>query len=295
MMLTSAMLFLSSLLLLLPCINGFFISRQQPYRAGSVSLSAKRDRVRIDDLLVEEGLAESRDQAQRLVLARSVLIREGEVVQSPALLVDRTDSVRVRGRGDSHGFVARSALKLVRAVEAFGLQPRISNALCIDIGSSTGGFTEVLLRNHARAVYAVDVGVSILAYKLRVDPRVRVLERVNARLLSQEHVPEAGAVEVVVCDVSFISLRLVLPPAMEMCAVGAVVCALIKPQFECERSQLEEGGIVRDEATRRSVVDSIQLWFQQSFPTWAVNGTIESPITGTHGNQEYLLVATKLS
>ena len=288
------MLSLNTLLLQLIRIQGFYTRSPRLVSSPSLLL-AKKDRVRVDDLLVEEGLADSRDQAQRLILARSVLIREGEVVQSPALLVDRADSLRVRGRGESHGYVSRSALKLVKAVETFGLQTRISDALCIDIGSSTGGFTEVLLRNNARVVYAVDVGVSILAYKLRVDPRVRVLEKVNARLLSQEHVPEAGAFEVVVCDVSFISLRLVLPPALGMCKVGAVLCALIKPQFECERSQLEEGGIVRDEGTRKTVVDSMQVWFRQSFPTWAVNGTIESPITGTHGNQEYLLVATKLS
>ena len=289
------MLTRSSLLLLfiLRCTQSFYSAQPLP---PSSWLLAKRSKVRVDDLLVEEGLADSRDQAARLILARSVLIREGEVVKSPALLVDRAESnLRVRGRGESHGYVSRSAQKLVKAVETFGLQTRISDALCIDIGSSTGGFTEVLLRNNARVVYAVDVGVSILAYKLRIDPRVRVLERVNARQLSQEHVPEAGMVEVVVCDVSFNSLKMVLPPALDMCMGGAMVCALIKPQFECERFQLGEGGIVRDEATRQSVVNSILLWFQQTFPNWVVNGTIESPITGTHGNQEYLLVATKIS
>ena len=281
-------------LLLLVSAHSFSFYSTPPVRVRP-SLRARRDRVRVDDLLVEGGLAESRDQAARLILARSVLLREGEVVLSPALLVDRKDSLRVRGKSrDSHDFVSRSALKLVKAVETFGLQTRILNATCIDVGSSTGGFTEVLLRNDARRVYAVDVGVSILAYRLRVDPRVRVLERVNARHLGPEHVPEAGEVHVVVCDVSFISLRLVLPPALTMCARGAVLCALIKPQFECERDQIGPGGVVRDETTRRSVVRSIESWFQESFPSWAINGTVESPITGTHGNQEYLLVATKL-
>ena len=257
-----------------------------------ISLYAKKGtKVRVDDLLVSQGLVESKDQALRLILARNVLIREGEIVQSPADLALSTDKLRLKGV--SREYVSRSALKLEHAVKTYNLQEVIQNATCIDIGSSTGGFTQILLQHDARKVYAVDVGVSLLDYKIRSHPNVVVLEKVNARYLSQEEIPDAGKIGIIVCDVSFISLRLVLPPAMAMAQVGAVLVALIKPQFECARDALGEGGILRDESVRQQVVDDILDWFESAHVGWSVKGTCASPITGTHGNQEYLLVATR--
>ena len=257
-----------------------------------ISLYAKKGtKVRVDDLLVSQGLVESKDQALRLILARNVLIREGEIVQSPADLALSTDKLRLKGV--SKEYVSRSALKLEHAVKTYNLQEVIQNATCIDIGSSTGGFTQILLQHDARKVYAVDVGVSLLDYKIRSHPNVVVLEKVNARYLSQEEIPDAGKIGIIVCDVSFISLRLVLPPAMAMAQVGAVLVALIKPQFECARDSLGEGGILRDESVRQQVVDDILDWFETAHVGWSVKGTCASPITGTHGNQEYLLVATR--
>ena len=253
----------------------------------------KRTKFRVDDLLVSQGLVDSKDQALRLILARNVLIREGEIVQSPADLALASDKLRLKGV--SKEYVSRSALKLEHAVKTYNLQGYIHNATCIDIGSSTGGFTQVLLQHGASKVYAVDVGVSILDYKIRTHPNVVVLEKVNARYLSQKEVPDIGEIGIIVCDVSFISLRLVLPPALAMAQIGAVLVALIKPQFECARDSLGEGGILRDENVRQQVVDDILLWFQSSHSGWSINGTCASPITGTHGNQEHLLVATRVA
>jgi 23S rRNA (cytidine1920-2'-O)/16S rRNA (cytidine1409-2'-O)-methyltransferase len=260
------------------------ISRSVESRADA----KKPSKVRVDDLLVERGLATDRDQALRYILARSVLVREGEVVQSPASMVSVNDKVRLKGKQSE--YVSRSANKLAKAIEAFNLAHLISNSSCIDIGSSTGGFTQVLLLNDARRVYAVDVGVSILDYQLRVHPRVTVLEKVNARYLEKELIADSGDIGVVVCDVSFISLRLVLGPSLTLCRQGAVLIALIKPQFECSRDQLEEGGIIRSEATRMLIVESITEWFADVYRgSWIVEGTIESPITGLGRGHRVLL------
>jgi 23S rRNA (cytidine1920-2'-O)/16S rRNA (cytidine1409-2'-O)-methyltransferase len=236
----------------------------------------------------------------RLVLARNVLIREGEVVKSPAEMAYEIDKLRIRGRVENDdgsvefSYVARSAKKLVGAIDAFNLGRHMNNSICIDIGSSTGGFTQVLLLHDAKLVYAIDVGTSILDYQLRIDPRVKVLEKTNARYVNESIIPDAGNISVVVCDVSFISLKLVLPPSLAMCKPGAIVAALIKPQFECDRNEVGDKGIITDETIRLKAVESICGWFQRTFNDWALNGTIESPITGTQGNQEYILVATKI-
>lgn len=260
---------------------------------STAHFAKKSPRIRIDELLVRECLASDTEHAMRLVLARSVIVNEGEVVTSPATLISTEAKIRLKTKDKPFGYVSRSANKLAHAIQVFDLSARIRGAICIDIGSSTGGFTQVLVENGAAKVFAVDVGVSILDYKLRIHPSVVVCEKVNARYLSIEHIPDAGTITAVVCDVSFISLRLVLPPALLMCSVGATLVALIKPQFECDREDVGEGGIVRDESIRTAVVQSTLDWFAAAFPSWSVAGTVESPITGTHGNQEYLLVATK--
>lgn len=150
------------------------------------------------------------------------------------------------------------------------------------------------MRNNCSRIYAVDVGQSLLDWKIRSDPRVIPVEKVNARFLNSSHVGEdSGFISVIVCDVSFISLKRVLPPAMTLCQPSAVVCTLIKPQFECRREDIGTGGIVRDPALRLKVVEEITSWFASSFPDWKHLGTIESPITGQDGNVEYLFVAVR--
>jgi 23S rRNA (cytidine1920-2'-O)/16S rRNA (cytidine1409-2'-O)-methyltransferase len=229
-----------------------------------------------------------------LLLAGCVILENGEVVASPALKVDETRALRIRQR-KSEPYVSRAGRKLAGAVEMFDLSHHIIGSTCIDIGCSTGGFTDVLLHNNCSKVYAVDVGVSLLDWKIRSDPRVVVLEKQNARYVNATVIPEPGRIDMVVCDVSFISLRQVLPPSLALCRAGAILCALIKPQFECKKEEIGSGGIVRDDAVRQRVVNSTLDWFHESHADWSVRGVMESPITGHDGNVEYLLVAQKLS
>ena len=195
-------------------------------------------------------------------------------------------ALEVRGR--DHPWVSRGGVKLAHALAHFGIAPE--GVVALDIGASTGGFTDVLLAHGAARVYAVDVGRGQLAWKLRQDPRVVVLEGVNARRLDREQVPEP--VDLIVCDASFIGLATLLPAALALAASGATVVALIKPQFEAGREQVGKGGIVRDPAVRDQVVARIRAWLA-ALPGWRVLGTTESPITGAGGNVEYLIAARK--
>jgi 23S rRNA (cytidine1920-2'-O)/16S rRNA (cytidine1409-2'-O)-methyltransferase len=238
-------------------------------------------RTRLDQLLVERGLAESRSRAQALIMAGLVFSGERRLDKPGVMLLPDT-AIDVRGR--DHPWVSRGGVKLAAALDAFAIYPR--GLVCLDVGASTGGFTDVLLARAAARVYAVDVGAGQLAWKLRSDPRVVVLERVNARMLSPAEVPEP--VDLVVCDVSFISLTLALPAALALTRTGAALVALIKPQFEAGREQVGKGGIVRDEAVRRAVCDRVTGWLQAR-PDWQVQGLIESPIAGADGNVEYLI------
>jgi 23S rRNA (cytidine1920-2'-O)/16S rRNA (cytidine1409-2'-O)-methyltransferase len=179
-------------------------------------------------------------------------------------------------------------LKLEKALDAFDLDP--AGRVCLDVGASTGGFTDVLLSKGAARVYAVDVGHGQLAWKLRQDDRVVVLERTNARHLSPEIVPEP--VEVIVCDASFIGLALVLPAALALSAPGAWLAALIKPQFEVGRDRVGKGGVVRDPALHREVCERIATWLEDQ-PGWQVLGITESPITGPEGNVEFLIAGRR--
>jgi 23S rRNA (cytidine1920-2'-O)/16S rRNA (cytidine1409-2'-O)-methyltransferase len=238
-------------------------------------------RGRADQLLVERGLAESRSRAQALILAGLVFVGERRVEKAGESVASDT-VLTVKGR--DHPWVSRGGVKLAHAIDHFGVDATDLTAL--DIGASTGGFTDVLLGRGAARVYAVDVGHGQLAWKLRQDPRVVVHERLNARYLTREHVPEP--VDLIACDASFISLAMVLPAALLLAARRAALVALIKPQFEAGREHVGKGGVVRDPAIHRVVCDRAAAWVGAQ-SGWTVVGIVESPILGPEGNREFLL------
>ncbi len=238
-------------------------------------------RPRADLVLVERGLAESRARAQALILAG--LVYEGtKRVEKPGDGVAQPEALSVRGR--DHPWVSRGGLKLVKGLDHFGIDP--AGLTGLDVGASTGGFTDVLLNRGAAKVYAVDVGHGQLAWSLRQDPRVVVLERTNARHLDQALIPDP--VGIVVCDASFIGLETVLPAALTLAAPGAWAVALIKPQFEVGPDRVGKGGVVRDPELHREVCDRIAAWLAAR-PGWQVLGVTKSPITGPEGNVEFLI------
>lgn len=242
-----------------------------------------RAKRRLDQLMVDRGLAESRAKAQALVM--SGLVYSGDrKLDKPGTPI--ADDAELTVKGQDHPWVSRGGLKLVKGLDAFGIDP--AGAVCIDVGASTGGFTDVLLSREAQKVYAVDVGHGQLAWKLRQDPRVVVLERTNARHLTAELVPEP--VSLIVCDASFISLTKVLPAALALAAPGAHLVALIKPQFEVGKGRVGKGGVVRDPELHREVCDTISAWVA-GLPGWRVIGLTESPIKGPEGNTEFLIGA----
>jgi 23S rRNA (cytidine1920-2'-O)/16S rRNA (cytidine1409-2'-O)-methyltransferase len=241
-------------------------------------------RQRVDQMLVDRGLAESRTRAQALVLAGVVFSGEARVAK-PGQPLPADAPLEVRGQ--DHPWVSRGGLKLAHGLDAFGIDP--AGAVAIDVGASTGGFTDVLLSRGAVRVYAVDVGHGQLAWKLRTDPRVVVLERTNARRLSAAEVPEPA--DLVVCDASFIGLETVLPAPLALARPGARLVALVKPQFEAGRDRVGKGGVVRDPEVHREVCDRIAAWL----PTlgWRVLGLEPSPILGPEGNREFLVAAVR--
>jgi 23S rRNA (cytidine1920-2'-O)/16S rRNA (cytidine1409-2'-O)-methyltransferase len=230
-------------------------------------------------------LVESRARAQALVLAGRVFSGE-RCLDKPGQQVAL--DLKVELRLDEQPYVSRGGTKLAHALDHFQLDP--TGRAALDLGASTGGFTDVLLRRGARRVYAVDVGYGQLDWRLRNDPRVCVLERVNARNLTRAEVPEP--VEVVVADTSFISLKLVLPAALALAAPRAWLVALIKPQFEVGKGQVGKGGVVRDPALHQAVCEDIARWLGQQ-QGWQVQGIVESPITGPKGNREFLIAARR--
>ena len=205
-------------------------------------------------------------------------------LDKPGMTIAADSPLDVRGK--EHPWVSRGGIKLAHGLEHFAIDPR--GAIALDIGSSTGGFTDVLLARGAARVYAVDVGRGQLAWKLRQDPRVVVLEGVNARHLDGARVPEH--LGLIVCDASFIGLATVLPAGLALAAPEAHVIALIKPQFEAARVDVEKGGVVRDATVRDAVCDRVRGWLD-GLPGWSVLGVTESPITGPEGNVEYLIAA----
>ena len=235
--------------------------------------------------MVERGLAESRAKAQALVLAGQVFSGERRLDKPGQALASDTP---IEVRAPAVPYVSRGGLKLAHGLDHFGIDP--AGMVALDVGASTGGFTDVLLRRGAARVYAVDVGHGQLDWRLRNDPRVVVLEQVNARHLTREHVPEP--VGLVVCDVSFISLELALPPALALAAPDAWLIALIKPQFEVGKGQVGKGGVVRDPALHQAVCARIAHWLADQ-QGWHVVGVSESPITGPKGNREFLVAATR--
>jgi len=240
-------------------------------------------RQRLDNLLVSRGLAQSRSQAQALIMAGEVFSGERRL-DKPGQSV--ADDIPLRLRGKAHPWVSRGGVKLAHALEAFALDP--SGAVCLDVGASTGGFTDVLLDAGAARVYAVDVGHGQLDWRLRNDDRVVVLERTNARHLTAAQVPEP--VDAIVCDASFIGLETVLPAPLALAAPGAWLVALIKPQFEVGKGRVGKGGVVRDPALHDEVCARIRAWLE-GLPGWRVIGLEESPITGPEGNREFLIAA----
>lgn len=240
---------------------------------------------RLDQLLVERGLAESRQRAQALVMAGLVFSGERRL-DKPGQAVAEDAALEVRGQ--DHPWVSRGGLKLVKGLDHFGIDP--AGKVCLDVGASTGGFTDVLLSRGAAKVYAVDVGHGQLAWKLRTDERVAVLERTNARHLTREQVPDP--VHLVVCDASFIGLEVVLPAPLALTAPGAALVALIKPQFEVGKGRVGKGGVVRDPALHEEVCERIRAWLD-GLPGWRVLGVTESPIIGPEGNKEFLIAARR--
>ncbi|HET6469141.1 MAG TPA: TlyA family RNA methyltransferase [Geminicoccaceae bacterium] len=242
-------------------------------------------RQRLDQLLVARGLAESRARAQALILAGSVFVA-GQRRDKAGDLVPEAAAVEVRDRRPR--FVSRGGEKLTTALDAFAIDP--SGLVALDVGASTGGFTDVLLRRGAARVYAVDVGYGQLDARLRSDSRVVVLERTNARHLSRAEVPEP--VDLVVCDASFISLRTVLPAPLALTRPGAALVALIKPQFEVGKGRVGKGGVVRDPALHEQVCAEIRAWLEAQ-PDWSVQGIVPSPLLGPAGNREFLIAARR--
>jgi len=241
-------------------------------------------KVRADQLLVARELAESRTRAQALILAGAVFSGEKRVAKAGDLLADDAP-LEVKGR--DHPWVSRGGVKLDHGLTHFGFD--VAGAVALDVGSSTGGFTDVLLSRGASKVYAVDVGTNQLAWKLRQDPRVVVHERTNARYLDVSIVPEP--VDIVVCDASFIGLSKVLGPALALAKPGAKLVALVKPQFEAGRAEVGKGGVVRDPEVHCRVCDAAAQWVASQ--DWRVLGVTQSPITGPEGNVEFLLGAVK--
>lgn len=242
-------------------------------------------KVRLDILMVERGLAESRNRAQALILAGKVFSGE-QRLDKPGHQVDPAAPLTVRG--SDHPWVSRGGVKLAHGLEIFGIDP--AGFVCLDIGASTGGFTDVLLKHEAARVYAVDVGHGQLDWRLRNDPRVAVLERTNARYLNRDQVPEP--IDLVVCDASFISLMTILPPPLSLTAPRARLIALIKPQFEVGKGQVGKGGVVRDPALREQACEKIRAWLD-ALRGWRVTGLTESPIKGPEGNIEFLIAAER--
>jgi 23S rRNA (cytidine1920-2'-O)/16S rRNA (cytidine1409-2'-O)-methyltransferase len=237
---------------------------------------------RLDHYLVETGLADSRQKAQALILAGQVLVND-RPAEKPGLLVP--SDAKVRLRGEPLRYVGRGGLKLEAALREFALDVR--GALCLDIGASTGGFTDCLLQHGAKQVYALDVGHNQLDWKLRCDPRVVVREGINARYLVPTDFPERFAV--IVADVSFISLRLILPALGPLARPGAALVALVKPQFEVGREQVGKGGIVRDRRLHASAMAGVLVAAQHA--GFSPERMMASPVLGAEGNQEYFLLA----
>jgi 23S rRNA (cytidine1920-2'-O)/16S rRNA (cytidine1409-2'-O)-methyltransferase len=242
-------------------------------------------KLRADQLLVERGLVESRTRAQALILAGLVFSGDRRVDKAGQPLAADAP-LELKGR--DHPWVSRGGVKLAHALTHFGWD--VTAAVALDVGSSTGGFTDVLLTRGAARVYAVDSGTNQLAWKLRQDPRVIVHEQTSARILTAEHIPEP--VDLIVCDASFIGLAKVLERPLTFAKLDARLLALIKPQFEAGVAEVGKGGVVRDPAVHARVCAEVEAWLAAQ-PGWRIVGIVQSPITGPEGNIEFLIAAER--
>tara|TARA_R110000824_G_scaffold150081_4_gene320509 strand:- start:1910 stop:2665 length:756 start_codon:yes stop_codon:yes gene_type:complete len=239
---------------------------------------------RVDQILADRGLADSRAKAQAYIMAGLVTVA-GKKIDKPGHKIASDSPIELKGK--DHPWVSRGGIKLYHALQHFEID--VTGMIAMDVGSSTGGFTDVLLTGGAEKVYAVDSGTNQLAWKLRQDDRVIVHEQTSARILTDRHVPEK--VDIIVCDASFISLVKVLERPLEFAKEKAMLVALVKPQFEAERSDVGKGGVVRDEAVRQAACEKVRDWLISS--GWDIMGITESPITGPKGNVEFLIGARK--
>ena len=258
---------------------------QKPLKAS------KPRKIRLDVLVHDQGHAPSREKAQAMIMAGLVLIGDQRMTK-PGVKVAEDAVLIIKGK--DHPYVSRGGLKLAAAFDHYpdliSTDQKEEGFAAIDVGASTGGFTDVLLRQGANKVYAVDVGHGQLDWSLRNDDRVVVMEKQNARHLTNADILDA--VDMVVCDASFISLKKVLPASMALAKSGAVLAALIKPQFEVGRGDVGKGGVVRDPLLHQAVQDDIWAWLDQEMG-WQVRGIVPSPITGPEGNKEFVIVADK--
>jgi len=243
----------------------------------------KKTKVRLDDLVVKKGFAETKSIAQSLIISGKVFLEEKKL-DKPGYLIS-TDA-EIVFRGPLHPWVSRGGIKLDHALKKFKLN--VSGLIALDIGASTGGFSDVLLQNGVKKLYAVDVGYGQLHEKILNNPRVISMERKNARYISKKDIEEN--IDILVCDASFISLTKILPGPIKLCSEKAILIALIKPQFELEKKFIARGGVVKDEKLRSNVCENIRLWIEDNM-RWKVNQIIKSPITGPKGNVEYLIYA----
>jgi len=242
-------------------------------------------KVRADQLLVERGLAESRTRAQALIMAGHVYSGDRKVEKAGQAL---PPDAPLELKGRDHPWVSRGGIKLAHALDHFSIS--VAGKVAMDVGSSTGGFTDVLLTNGAARVYAVDSGTNQLAWKLRSDPRVIVHEQTSARILTPAHIPEP--IDIIVCDASFIGLAKVLDRPLGFAAPSATLAALIKPQFEAGPAEVGRGGVVRDPAIHARVCAEVERWVTGK--GWLVEGIVPSPITGPEGNVEFLIAAHRV-
>ena len=239
-----------------------------------------KEKIRLDLLLVQRGLVESREKAKRMIMAGLVKVNS-QISDKPGHLIPASSEIALENL--SLSYVSRGGIKLEAALDRFSVE--VKGKTVVDVGASTGGFTDCLLQRGAEKVIAVDVGYGQLHWKIRQDPRVIVLEKTNIRYLKPEQIKEPlnGAV----IDVSFISLKLVVPPVSHLLLDDAFIIALIKPQFEVEKDQVGKGGVVRDPSLRKEVVENLVQFFEEA--DWLVKGYTPSPILGPKGNQEYLI------
>ena len=243
-------------------------------------------RLRLDQALVARGLVPSRARAGQLIEGGFVSVEETVIIKTAYLI---TDTQQITVSNAAGRYVSRAAAKLIAGLDAFRIDP--AGKACLDIGASTGGFTQVLVERGAEMVIAIDVGHGQMHETIASLPQVVSIEGLNARDLNKEHL-QGHEIALVVSDVSFISLKLALPPALDLAAHGATLVALIKPQFEAGRKAIGKGGIVRDQTVREAVCAEISRWLTQDMG-WQVLGLVPSPVVGSDGNQEYLIAARK--